>query len=323
MLLNAKKYSAEDKMSDLISDNSLLLMAISRFGIPLRDANLTITQIGENSGVDAATFVCVANLISGKEFEPESVKLESLLGYLKRAHSYFLDFFLPQIRTKLISAIDFSSSHDMALLILRFFDEYVEEVRRHMDYENDTLFDYIEDVLTGRPVADDYSIANFAEHHDAISTKLKLLKDVLIRYYPEGNADLLNSVLFDIISCEQDLNSHCEVEDRLLVPAVRRAEEGAVRLPAAELSVSKTFASHTDQNESEASAALGKREKEIITYIARGMSNKEIADKLCISVHTVTTHRRNICSKLEIHSPAGLTIFAILNGLIDPKEVSL
>ncbi len=53
------------------------------------------------------------------------------------------------------------------------------------------------------------------------------------------------------------------------------------------------------------------------------MSNKEIADSLCISVHTVTTHRRNICAKLEIHSPAGLTIYAILNGLIDPKEVDL
>lgn len=322
MLVNAKSYSTNDRMSDLIADNSLLLMAISRFGIPLRDANLTIEQIAENSGLDAPTFVCVANLISGKDYTPESINLESLLGYLKRAHSYFLDFFLPQIRTKLISAIDFSSSHDVALLILRFFDEYVEEVRRHMDYENDTLFDYIADLLAGRPVAEDYNIANFAEHHDAISVKLKLLKDVLIRYYPEGNADLLNSVLFDIISCEQDLISHCDVEDRLLVPAVERAEKGALRLPAEELTAKKTVIER-ETHESEAAAALGKREKEIIAYIARGMSNKEIADNLCISVHTVTTHRRNICSKLEIHSPAGLTIFAILNGLIDPTEIKL
>lgn len=322
MLLNPKSYSTADRMSDLIADNSLLLMAISRFGIPLRDANMTISQISETSGIDAPTFVCVANLISGKKYMPESISLESLLGYLKRAHTYFLDFFLPQIRTKLISAIDFSSSHDMALLILRFFDEYVEEVRRHMDYENDTLFDYVEDLLAHRPVAEDYKVADFAEHHDAISAKLKLLKDVLIRYYPEGNADMLNSVLFDIISCEQDLNSHCEVEDRLLVPAVARAEEGAVRLPAAELEAGKAQPAQ-QHSESEAAASLGKREKEIITYIARGLSNKEIADKLCISVHTVTTHRRNICSKLEIHSPAGLTIFAILNGLIDPTEISL
>ena len=68
---------------------------------------------------------------------------------------------------------------------------------------------------------------------------------------------------------------------------------------------------------------LGEREKEIICCVARGMSNKEIADRLCISIHTVTTHRRNISSKLEIHSPAGLTVYAILNGLIDPNDINL
>ena len=52
------------------------------------------------------------------------------------------------------------------------------------------------------------------------------------------------------------------------------------------------------------------------------MSNKEIAAELCLSIHTVTTYRRNISSKLRIHSAAGLTIFAILNNLIDINEVN-
>lgn len=51
------------------------------------------------------------------------------------------------------------------------------------------------------------------------------------------------------------------------------------------------------------------------------MSNKEIADALNLSVHTVTTHRRNISSKLQIHSPAGLTIYAIVNKLIDLHDI--
>ena len=51
------------------------------------------------------------------------------------------------------------------------------------------------------------------------------------------------------------------------------------------------------------------------------MSNKEIADKLCISVHTATTHRRNICNKLDIHSAAGLTIYAIVNKLVEIGDV--
>ena len=51
------------------------------------------------------------------------------------------------------------------------------------------------------------------------------------------------------------------------------------------------------------------------------MTNKEIADKLCLSIHTVITHRRNISHKLQIHSPAGLTIYAIVNKLIELRDI--
>ena len=47
------------------------------------------------------------------------------------------------------------------------------------------------------------------------------------------------------------------------------------------------------------------------------MSNKEIANSLFISLNTVITHRRNIARKLQIHSVAGLTIYAIVNKLVD------
>lgn len=66
---------------------------------------------------------------------------------------------------------------------------------------------------------------------------------------------------------------------------------------------------------------LSQREREIVRAVAKGLSNKEVADMLCISTHTVTTHRRNIAAKLEIHNPAGLTIYAIVNGIIDISEV--
>ena len=55
----------------------------------------------------------------------------------------------------------------------------------------------------------------------------------------------------------------------------------------------------------------------------RKMTNKEIADHLCISINTVITHRRNIARKLQIHSPAGLTIYAIVNNLVDISAVNL
>ena len=66
---------------------------------------------------------------------------------------------------------------------------------------------------------------------------------------------------------------------------------------------------------------ISTREKEIIVCVVKGMTNKQIADYLCLSTHTVITHRRNIANKLQIHSPAGLTIYAIVNKLVELNDV--
>jgi DNA-binding NarL/FixJ family response regulator len=67
--------------------------------------------------------------------------------------------------------------------------------------------------------------------------------------------------------------------------------------------------------------SLSSREKEIIACVIKGMTNKQIADELRLSAHTVITHRRNISAKLQIHSTAGLTIYAIVNKLVELSEV--
>jgi len=67
--------------------------------------------------------------------------------------------------------------------------------------------------------------------------------------------------------------------------------------------------------------ALSNREKEIITCIVKGLTNKEIALELFLSTHTVISHRRNIARKLEIHSTAGLTIYAIVNKLVELDDI--
>ena len=66
---------------------------------------------------------------------------------------------------------------------------------------------------------------------------------------------------------------------------------------------------------------LSQREKEIVICVVKGMTNKEIAEKLFLSIHTVITHRRNISKKLQIHSAAGLTIYAIVNKLVTLNDV--
>lgn len=66
---------------------------------------------------------------------------------------------------------------------------------------------------------------------------------------------------------------------------------------------------------------LSAREREVVVCIVKGMTNKQIAEELSLSPHTIIAHRRNISGKLNISTPAGLTIYAIVNKLVDISEV--
>lgn len=80
--------------------------------------------------------------------------------------------------------------------------------------------------------------------------------------------------------------------------------------------------SQNNPEESDAdSVLLSDREKEVLICLAKGRRNNEIADSLKISVHTVITHRKNIVRKTGIKSVAALTVYAILNNLIEEKDI--
>lgn len=84
----------------------------------------------------------------------------------------------------------------------------------------------------------------------------------------------------------------------------------------------ESLASHSENADSE-EYDLSQREKEILVCVAKGMLNKEIADYYNISIHTVITHRKNIIRKTGIKTVAGLTVYALLNNLIDSNSIEL
>lgn len=112
------------------------------------------------------------------------------------------------------------------------------------------------------------------------------------------------------------MDQHAKVEEEIFIPAIRHLE---MKTKQNDVSVKIS----TMLKPSVTTETLSDREKDVIICVVQGMTNKEIANHLCISTNTVITHRRNIARKLQIHSPAGLTIYAIVNNLVDISSVSL
>ena len=147
---NQKMYEADDKMISLIRDNYNLLQMLGSFGISLGFGDKTVKETCEDNDVDTYTFLAVVNYIINEYGEfgaDEQLSVPTLLHYLEASHAYFLDFQLPYIRRELQESLDERES--LAKLILRFYDEYAYEIRRHMKYEQKSLFPYVQSLIDG------------------------------------------------------------------------------------------------------------------------------------------------------------------------------
>lgn len=302
-----KVYEPKDMMIDLIRDNYNVLQALGSFGINLGFGDKTVEEVCKDNGVDCRTFLIVVNfMVNGyfRDEELEYVNVGSLLHYLQANHKYYLDFQLPFMRKELSDSLDPDGRVDK--LIMDFYDAYAAEVRKHMKYEEDRLFPYINSLLEGmRDEA--YNIDAYAKHHGMADVKLKELKNIIIKYLPGDSLrnNMLTATLYDLYNNEEWLQLHAKVENEILVPVIKNMEMN-ISTGADALNV-----------EEGGESALSPREREVVSCLAMGLSNKEIASKLNISINTVITHRKNIATKLSIHSVAGITIYAIVNNLVD------
>ena len=280
-------YRENDKMSELLTRDRKAMQIVNRFGIPLGVGEKTIDAICKQHGIHTPTFLAIVN----HETYSTEIDLPTLQTYLKNAHTYFLEFLLPRLRRQLIEAINPTDQSDqVAMLILRYFDEYVQEIRIHIQHE------------------DEGQLEKHATDDQHIAKKLQELVSLIIKYYPAHSSypfanELLTTVLLGIYQTEEELQTHCAIEDEILRPAMVQTKDKRQKTK--------------DESRTDGQEELSEREKEVVTLVVQGLINKEIADKLHLSLHTVIAHRKNIARKLNIHSTAGLTIYAIVNKLIE------
>ena len=316
---NQKMYEADDQMISLIRDNYNLLQSLGSFGINLGFGDKTVREVCEEQGVDTYTYLAVVNFTINGYREVDDVSklsIPTLMQYLKASHEYFLGFQLPFIRKELVESLD--ENDNLARLIINLYDDYARSIKSHMKYEERTVFPYVEALLNDGTTGD-YDIETYSKHHGQTNVLLRELKSIIIKYLPSDpmRNNQLSACLYDIYNNEEWLALHAEVEESIFIPAIKWVERKT-----RQNDVSAKISSMINQNPDN-SDALSDREKDVIVSLVQGMTNKEIADHLCISTNTVITHRRNIARKLQIHSPAGLTIYAIVNHLVDISSVRL
>ena len=107
-------------------------------------------------------------------------------------------------------------------------------------------------------------------------------------------------------------------------PSILKPYDGIIEIGNTKLKVINKlnqFSQESEKQDKSDDVELSKREIDVLVAVAKGMMNKEIADQMNISIHTVISHRKNITRKTGIKSVSGLTVYALLNNLIDENEV--
>ena len=292
------------KMADLMDLRPSLPGVLARMGIPFGFGEETVEEVCRKQDVDPETFLLICSVYAVDGYVPTKERLKKadlrdVLKYLRQSHAYYMDVALKELADALKTLTE-PCGEKHKRIIRQFFSEYKDELAKHFEYEEKTVFPYAEAILHhGRLTDDDYG-----ENHSHMEEKLADLKSLLLKYLPPecGQQDICRA-LSCIYSLQEDIARHILVEDGVLVPIVNR-----------KLHTDLEGMDETPRSEGE---ALSAREKEILVCVAKGMLNKEIADQCNLSIHTVITHRKNITRKTGIKTTPGLTVYALLNNLID------
>ena len=329
------EFRPSDRFYRIIECDYRLMQVVARFGIVMGYGEQTVSEVCHLHGVDVHTFLAVVNQVVGYLSESERtvsldlVDVGALVDYLKRTHAYLLEHQLPRMRQTLFGAMDCSLQNEVAFLLVKYFDLYVAEVQAHVAHEEQEVFAYAEGLMDGRQPLPTPPLKGREQggsskgwepekHNAGFVAKLHELIQMFLQYYPqEGVNEALNDVVYNLYRIEEDIRIHCRIEDEMLLPLVRKLERRRI------IQRQRGIGTHVVMPVEQESKTLSEREQAVAVCVAKGLANKEIADELGISFNTVTTHRRNIARKLNIHSSAGIAIFCVVNKLVKLEEIKL
>ena len=283
-------------LSDIIRDHHQLIPVVNRFGVRLGVGDKTIAEICTEYNINTDFFLVILNTYLNEEYFPEKklqkFGLDLVVNYLNESDSYIHKAQLYNFEKHLNAFIAMSDpTNNQFKLIRRLFVDFKDEMQR----------------LSEQTLVTD------------MDTAIELLldmKNIFIKHISGTyNENMCYAVIFTIDSIEKDLEKHNRIRSKVLIPMIDELKKSGIEDWEELLT--------QDVKSGEIPQAISQRELDVLRLVALGFLNKEIADKLNISLNTVLSHRKNITSKLGIKTVSGLIFYCIAQGHISADEIEL
>ena len=287
----------ETILSQILAQHHILIPIVNRFGIRLGVGDKTIETICDELNLNVDFILTILNVYLDEDYVPENkmvqFDLEPVAGYFNETIQNYLHTLVPNIEKHLNAFVAISDSKNEELLMLqKVFLQFKQELTEHLEKGLNHLGPYPHELLRD-------------------------LKSILIKHVSGNfNQNLCYAVIFSIGSLESDLIIHNRLRNSILKPKLNE-------LNSSDIGSVQSIISNENHRSSTPKNLLTRRETEILKLIVHGNINKQIADKLNISLNTVLTHRKNILSKTGIKTVSGLTLYCISNGLLSPDELKM
>ncbi|MDR1714945.1 MAG: helix-turn-helix transcriptional regulator [Prevotella sp.] len=283
-------------LSEIIEENHQLIPVINRFGIKLGLGDKTIADICRKAGINTEFFLAILNTFLNEDYFPErklqKFDIELVVTYIKQTDAYLIHGQLHNLEKHLNAFISMSDPNNPQLkLISRLFTEFKNELIGQIE----------QGMMKG----------------DAPLALLTDLKSIIIKHISGNfNENMCYATIFTIDSFQRDLEKHNRIREKILKPMIADLSESGIEDLQELISVSHAIKATKAQ-------ALSQRELDVLRLVALGLLNKEVADKLNISLNTVLSHRKNITAKLGIKTVSGLIFYCMTNGYITADEIEL
>lgn len=335
-----QKISADTILSDFILINPSLLPVVYLTGISSDFDTKTIHQVCKDKAINESYLLNLLMVITQERFVPTetlpSYSVLQLTALSTAIYPYFMDRLdvlaaelLKQLKSFKKGAFEEGKS-TYANSLKPLFAEYRHLLAERFELQKKTVLPhmatvyelyYSPDYTSEQSDSLTYSLEFYDGKIAMIQRSFENIKYLLEQTLQLDQADLKYATgVFSFYQLNKNIQAQDRIEQKLLKPLVLQMEESILTTFRKKNRTLRRNNFLSLPIDTQAPDVLTHREKEVLKLVAKGLMNKEIADKLQIGLTTVISHRKNLVEKLGIKTIPGLTVYAYTQGYLDDTD---